>query len=209
MEPKRNYYALLAQKVIKELKSRNIQGFYFETKEEALKKALEIIPEDSLISWGGSSTLQEIGLLDSLKNGRYKILDASDTGKGAAELDRIAHQALNSDYYFMSSNAISATGELVNIDGIGNRVASLIYGPKNVIVIAGINKVEQNLDLAILRAKTKAASIVLLRYSKSDISSFEELLNKSQNIGSQLVITTMSAFKDRIKVILVGEFLGF
>jgi hypothetical protein len=209
MEPKRNYNALLAQKVIKELKSRNIQGFYLETKEEALRKALEIIPEDSLISWGGSSTLQEIGLLDSLKNGRYKILDASDTGKGAAELDRIAHQALNSDYYFMSSNAISATGELVNIDGIGNRVASLIYGPKNVIVIAGINKVEQNLDLAILRAKTKAASIVLLRYSKSDISSFEELLNKSQNIGSQLVITTMSAFKDRIKVILVGEFLGF
>ena len=209
MEPKRNYNALLAQKVIKELKSRNIQGFYLETKEEALRKALEIIPKDSLVSWGGSSTLQEIGLLDSLKNGRYKILDASDTGKGAAELDRIAHQALNSDYYFMSSNAISAMGELVNIDGIGNRVASLIYGPKNVIVIAGINKVEQNLDLAILRAKTKAASIVLLRYSKSDISSFEELLNKSQNIGSQLVITTMSAFKDRIKVILVGEFLGF
>src|SRR5664280_2309092 len=95
MEPKRNYNALLAQKVIKELKSRNIQGFYLETKEEALKKALEIIPEDSLISWGGSSTLQEIGLLDSLKNGRYKILDASDTGKGAAELDRIAHQAVS------------------------------------------------------------------------------------------------------------------
>jgi hypothetical protein len=81
-------------------------------------------------------TLQEIGLLDSLRNGRYNILDTSDTGKGAAELNRIAHQALNSDYYFMSSNAISATGELVNIDGIGNRVASLIYGPKNVIVIA-------------------------------------------------------------------------
>ena|SRR5664280_166413 len=209
MEPKRNYNALLAQKVIKELKSRNIQGFYLETKEEALRKALEIIPKDSLVSLGGSSTLQEIGLLDSLKNGGYNILDASSTGKGAAELDRIAHQALNSDYYFMSSNAISAMGELVNIDGIGNRVASLIYGPKNVIVIAGINKVEQNLDLAILRAKTKAASLVLIRNNKSDISSFEELTNKSQNIGSQLVITSMSAFKDRIKVILVGECLGF
>jgi hypothetical protein len=209
MEPERTYNALLGQKVIKELKSRNIQGFYFETKEEALKKALDIIPEDSLVSWGGSTTLQEIGLLEPLKNGRYNILDASDRGKGAAELDRIAHQALNSDYYLMSSNAISATGELVNIDGIGNRVASLIFGPKNVIVIAGINKVEQNLEMAILRAKTKAASLVLLRYSKNDISSFEELINKSQNIGSQLVITTMSTFKDRIKVILVGECLGF
>jgi hypothetical protein len=109
----------------------------------------------------------------------------------------------------MSANAISATGELVNIDGIGNRVAALIYGPKNVIIIAGINKVEQNLDLAILRAKTKAASINVLRYSKSEISSFEELLNKAQGIGSQLVITTMSTFKDRIRVILVGECLGF
>jgi hypothetical protein len=209
MTPKQTYNALLAQKVIKEFKSRNIQGFYFETKEEALKYVLEILPKNSLISWGGSVTLDEIGLLDSLKNGGYKILDASNRALGGVEMDKIAHQALNADYYFMSANAISATGELVNIDGIGNRVAALIYGPKNVIIIAGINKVEQNLDLAILRAKTKAASINVLRYSKSEISSFEELLNKAQGIGSQLVITTMSTFKDRIRVILVGECLGF
>jgi hypothetical protein len=109
----------------------------------------------------------------------------------------------------MSANAISASGELMNIDGIGNRVAALIYGPKNVIVIAGINKVEQNLDLAILRAKTKAASLIVLRFSKNEISSFEELLNKAQSACSQLVITNMSTFKDRIKVIIVGESLGF
>ncbi len=158
---------------------------------------------------GGSATLNEIGLLDLLKKGGYNILDASDTSKGTAEMDKIAHQALNSDYYFMSANAISSAGELVNIDGIGNRVASLIYGPKNVIVIAGLNKVEQNLDLAIHRAKTKAASLVVLHYSKSNIASFEELLEKAQAIGSQIVITTRSTFKDRIKVILVGESLGF
>jgi hypothetical protein len=208
MEPKRNYNALLAQKVIKELRSRNIQGFYFETKEEAKNKVLEIIPENSVVSWGGSITLNEIGLIDSLKKGAYNILDPN-AGTDGIEKNKIAHLALNSDYFLMSTNAISATGELVNIDGIGNRVAALIYGPKNVIVVAGINKVEQSLELAILRAKTKAASLVLLSYNKSDISSFEELTNKSQNIGSQLVITTMSTFKDRIKVILAGECLGF
>jgi L-lactate utilization protein LutB len=208
MTPKQSYNALLAQKVIKELKNRNIQGFYYETKEEAKNKVLEIIPENSLVSWGGSLTLNEIGLIDSLKEGAYNFLDPNDA-IGGIEKDKIAHQALNSDYFLMGANAISANGELVNIDGIGNRVAALIFGPKNVIVVAGINKVEQNLDLAILRAKTKAASLVVLRYGKSEISSFEELLNKAQDSCCQLVITTMSVFKDRIRVILVGECLGF
>jgi hypothetical protein len=208
MTPKQSYNALLAQKVIKELKNRNIQGFYYETKEEAKNKVLEIIPENSVVSWGGSLTLNEIGLIDSLKKGAYNLLDPN-AAKGGVEKDKIAHQALNSDYFLMSANAISASGELVNIDGIGNRVAALIYGPKNVIVIAGINKVEQNLDSAILRAKSKAASLIVLHYSKSEVASFEELLNKAQGIGSQLVITSMSTFKDRIRVILIGESLGF
>jgi L-lactate utilization protein LutB len=208
MTPHQLYNALLAEKVIKELKGRNIQGFYFETKEEALKKALEMIPEDSTVSWGGSVTLKEIGLLDSLKKGAYNLMDPN-APTGGIEKDKIAHQALNSDYFFTSANAISASGEIVNIDGIGNRVAALIYGPKNVIVIAGMNKVEQNLDSAILRAKTIAASLVVLSYSKSEVSSFEELLIKAHNSASQLVITSMSVFKDRIKVILVGESLGF
>jgi hypothetical protein len=208
MMPRQSYNTLLAQKVIKEFNNRNIQGFYCETKEEALKKVLEIIPKNSVVSWGGSVTLNEIGLIDSLKNGEYNVLDPN-AAIGGIEKDKIAHQALNSDYYLMSANAISATGELVNTDGIGNRVAALIYGPKNVIIIDGINKVEQNLEAAILRVKTESVPLVVLSYSKSEISSFEELLNKAQNACSQLVITTMSTFKDRIKVILVGESLGF
>jgi LUD domain len=208
MTPKQGYNALLAQKVIKELKNRNIQGFYYETKEEAKNEVLEIIPENSIVSWGGSVTLSEIGLIDSLKKGAYNLLDPN-AAIGGTEKDKITHQALNSDYFLMSTNAISTSGELVNIDGIGNRVSALIYGPKNIIVIAGINKVEQNLDLAILRAKTKAAALVVLSYSKSEISSFEELVNKALASCSQLVITTMSVSKDRIRVILVGECLGF
>ena len=208
MMPKQSYNVLLAQKVIKELKNRNIQGFFYETKEEAKNKVLEIIPENSLVSWGGSVTLNEIGLIDSLKKGSYNLLDPN-AATGGIEKDKIAHQALNSDYFLMSANAISVNGELVNIDGIGNRVSALIYGPKNVIVIAGINKVEQNLDLAIIRAKTRVASHVVLSYSKSEVSSFEELLNRAQISCSHLVVTTGSVFKDRIKVILVGEYLGF
>jgi L-lactate utilization protein LutB len=207
MTPKQSYNALLAQKVIKEFESRNIQGYYCETKEEALKTALELIPKDSLVSWGGSSTLKEIGILDSLKNGGYNILDPN-AAQGGVEKDKIAHQALNADYYLMSSNAISATGELVNIDGYGNRVASLIFGPKNVIVIAGLNKVVPNLDAAILRAKKYAAPMTMLIF-KQDYSSFDELSKVADSACSQLVITGMSMTKGRIKVILIGECLGY
>jgi len=207
MKHKEYYNALLAQKVIQELKKRNMEGFYFETKEDALKKVLEMIPKDSLVSWGGSATLHEIGLQAALKNGGYNFLDPNEPQGGKAK-DKVAHQALSADYYLMSSNAISATGELVNIDGYGNRVASLIFGPLNVIVIAGINKVEPNLDAAILRAKKYAAPITLSIF-KQDYSSFDELSKAAESACSHLVVTSMSTNKDRIKVILVGECLGF
>lgn len=208
MAPYQTYNKLIAQKVIKELQSRNIDGFYFDIREEALKKVLEIIPEGSSVSWGGSVTLNETGLIDSLKNSGYNLLDPNAVQGGQAK-DKIAHQALNADYYLMSTNAISATGELVNLDGIGNRVSALSFGPKNVIIIAGINKIEHDLDSAILRAKTKVAPLVVLSYGKGEISSYEELLKEAQAAYSQVVITTKSIFKDRIKVILIGESLGF
>lgn len=205
--PKQRYNALLAQKLIEEFSKRNMAGFYCETKEDALKKALELIPEGSVVSHGGSSTLHEIGLCSALKNGRYHFLDPL-APKSGTEKDQIAHQALNSDYYIMSSNAISATGELVNIDGYGNRVASLIFGPRNVLVIAGLNKVEPNLDAAILRVKKYAAPMIMLKF-KPDYASFDEVVKASDGGCSQLVITSLSMTKDRIKVLLVGESLGF
>lgn len=207
MRPKECYNALLAQKLIEEFKKRNIEGFYCETKEDALKKALEMIPGNSTVSCGGSETLHEIGLPLALKNGEYNFLNPHDA-QGAIEKDKVAHAALGADYYLMSSNAISATGELVNIDGYGNRVAALIFGPKNVIVIAGLNKVAPNLDAAIIRAKNYAAQNTLLLF-KQDYSSFDELSKVAENSCSQLVITSMSVTKGRIKVILVGECLGF
>jgi L-lactate utilization protein LutB len=207
MEPKQCYNALLAQKLIGEFEKRNMEGFYCETKEDALNKVLEMIPKDSIVSCGGSATLHELGLQMALKNGKYNFLDPH-VAQGAAAKDKVAHDALGADYYLMSSNAIAATGELVNIDGYGNRVASLIFGPKNVIVIAGLNKVAPTLDAAILRARTYAAPLTLTLF-KRDYTSFEELSIAAEAACSQLVITGMSMTKHRIKVILVGESLGF
>nr|WP_312984597.1 lactate utilization protein [Clostridioides sp.] len=207
MNYKKTYNALLANKVIRALENRNIEGFYFGTKEDALKKILEIIPNNSVVSCGGSRTLYEIGLHNALNNGQYNFLDPNSV-KEASEKEIIAHKALGSDYYLMSSNAISATGELVNIDGIGNRVASLMFGPKYVIVVAGINKVEQNLDAAILRAKSYATHMTLLLFNQ-DYSSYEELNDASKHVGKQFVITNGSTIKGRIKVILIDENLGF
>ncbi|WP_024621336.1 lactate utilization protein [Metaclostridioides mangenotii] len=207
MTPKQSYNSLLAKKLIEEFQKRNMEGFYCETKEDALEKAIEMIPKNSTISYGGSETLNEIGLREVLNNGDYNFLDPNSV-EGGAEKEKIAHQALASDYYFMSSNAISESGELVNVDGYGNRVASLIFGPKNVIIIAGLNKVVPNLDMAILRTKNYASQMILLKF-KQDYSTFEELSKVSEGVGSQFVITSMSSKKGRIKVILVGENLGF
>lgn len=207
MNPKECYNILLAQKLIQEFQKRKMEGFYCKTKEDALKKVLHLIPKDSIVFCGSSATLTEIGLHTSLKNGDYNFLDP-DNSQNAMEKDKIAHEALGADYYLMSANAISITGELVNIDGYGNRVAALSFGPKNVIVIAGLNKVAPDLDAAILRAKTYAAPITTLFFDE-DYSTFDELSKASERIYSQLVITSKSIIKDRIKIILVGECLGF
>jgi hypothetical protein len=207
LNPKTCYNSLLAQKVIEGLDKRNIEGVYCETREEAVKKALEMIPKDSLVSCGGSATLREIGLGTALKNEGYNFLDPAEP-EGAKAKDEAAHQALRADYFLMSSNAIAQTGELVNIDGYGNRVAALIFGPKHVIVIAGINKVEPNLDVAIFRAKNYAAAQTCLIF-KQEYASLDELAKVAEEANSHLVVTSKQAIRGRIKVILVGESLGY
>lgn len=207
IKPRECFNALLAQKLIGEFNKRNIEGFYCETKEDVLKKVLEIIPKDSLVSCGGSATLHEVGVRSALKNNGYNFLDPDDAQGGKAK-EQVARQALNADYFLMSANAISVTGEIVNIDGYGNRVAALAFGPKNVIIIAGLNKVEPDLDAAVLRAKTHAAPLTILIF-KQDYASFDELREAAEKACGQLVVTSMSTAKGRIKVILVGESLGF
>jgi L-lactate utilization protein LutB len=206
MSSKQSYNALLSKKLIDEFQKRNFEGYYCATKADALRKTLELIPLNALVSCGGSATLYEVGIIEALKTNGYDFMDPNDA-EGAAEKDKIAHQALAADYFLMSANAITEKGELVNADGYGNRVSALILGPKNVIIIAGLNKVEPNLETAILRVKKLAARLILLKFY--DYATLDEVDNAAEHAAGQLVITSMSATKGRIKIILVGESLGF
>lgn len=211
MTPVQEYNKLLAEKTIEGLKKRNMQGFYAETKEEAANIALSLIPENSLISWGGSATLSETGLIEKLKSGNYKCLDRNDVDT-REEKEEIAHKALSSDFYLMSTNAMTIDGELINIDGNGNRTAALIYGPKNVIIIAGINKICDTYDSALSRARNKASIPNVIRFNcNTPCQKTGKCMDcfSPDTVCCQFVHTRFSRIKDRIKVIIVGESLGF
>lgn len=146
MTPSETYYENLAKTTMKNLEKRHFECHYCKTAQEAVKLASELVPSDSTVSFGGSMTLAESGMADILKQrSDITLLDRSKAGS-PEEVKEIYHKSLNADYYFMSSNAITVEGELVNIDGTGNRVGALIYGPEHVIILAGMNKVSPSLE---------------------------------------------------------------
>lgn len=211
MTPVNEYNKLLAEKTIEGLEKRNMQGFYAENKEEAVKIALSLIPKGSVVSWGGSATLQETGLINTLKNNNYQCLDRNDA-ESREEKEEIAHKALNADYYLMSTNAMTIDGQLINIDGNGNRVAALIYGPKNVIIVTGINKICDTYDSALSRARNKASIPNVIRFDcNTPCKKTGKCMDclSPETVCCQFVHTRFSRIKDRIKVIIVGENLGF
>lgn len=211
MTPVQSYNKLLAEKTIEGLEKRNMQGFYAETKEEAVKLALSLIPQKSVVSWGGSATLSETGLLNELKNGDYKCLDRNDV-ETREEKEEIAHKALNADYYLMSTNSMTIDGQLINIDGNGNRAAALIYGPKNVVILAGINKICNTYEAALDRAKNKASIPNVIRFDcDTPCQKTGKCMDclSPETVCCQFVHTRFSRIKNRIKVIIIGENLGF
>lgn len=209
--PKEICYAKRGAVLVKNLKNRHFDAWYCATKEEALAKALELIPQGASIGWGGSQTCQQIGLLDAIHQGDYNLLDR-DVCKSLEERERIQREAFFADVFLCSANGLSLDGQLVNVDGTGNRVAPVIYGPKNVLIIAGMNKVEDTLEDAICRARTIAAPMNKQR--------FENLQTPCAVTGScgdckaegcicnHIVVTRHGRPAGRIKFILVGEDLG-
>lgn len=211
MSPKKQYYENLADSLIEKFNTRSIESYYCETKEEALAMAKRFLTPECSVSWGGSETLKEIGLLDALRSSDYIVYDR-DTATTPEERALLYSKTVMADYYFMSSNAITMDGELVNVDGFGNRVACLITGPKNVIVIAGMNKVVPNEESALARVRNMAAPPNALRLGlKTPCSDFSKCVNclSDECICCQVVITRKSRIPNRIKVILVGEELGY
>ena len=199
---------LLAQKVIDGLKSRNMEGFYAASKEEALKIALELIPEGSSISMGGGMSVHEIGLSDALKNGKYDFID-----RDAYEDKRQAMlMAYDADFFLASCNAMTDDGILVNIDGNSNRVSAIAQGPKQVIFVVGMNKVCSDVDAAMKRARNVAAPINAQRFGLDTPCSKKGTCfncKSPDTICCQILITRYSRHAGRIKVILVNDNLGY
>ena len=199
---------LLAQKVIKGLQSRNMSGYYAATKEDALKIALELIPEGSTATMGGGVSVQEIGLVNALKEGNYNFIDRNEMpDKQAAML-----MAFNADVYLASCNAITEDGVLVNIDGNANRVAALAFGPRKVVFIVGMNKVCDDIDGAMKRARNVAAPTNAQRFGLSTpCAKTGSCMNckSPDTICCNFLITRFSRQKDRMHVILVNDDLGF
>lgn len=199
---------LLAQKVIKGLESRNMKGYYAANKEEALKLALELIPEKSSISMGGAMSAHEIGLVDALKAGDYNFID-----RDAAEDKRAAMlAAYDADYFLTSANAITEDGVMVNIDGNSNRVSAIAQGPKHVVAIVGMNKVCPDVDTAMKRARNVAAPINAQRFGLSTPCAKTGACmdcKSPDTICCQFLITRYSRHEGRINVIMVNDNLGF
>jgi L-lactate utilization protein LutB len=203
-------FELRAQTVIKQFAKRNIEAFYCENKDDTVKLMLSFIEEGKSVSWGGSNTITELGIKDILENGNYVLVDRDKfTGE---ERNTKMREAFFSDYYLTSSNAVTQDGLLVNIDGNGNRVAAICFGPKQVIVVVGINKLVPTVEHAVERIRNNATppNAIRLDYdtpcSKSGVCS--DCLVKDCICG-QILVTRYNRNAGRIKVIIVGETLGF
>ncbi|MDE6516543.1 MAG: lactate utilization protein [Acetatifactor sp.] len=202
---------LLAATVIKGLESRNMQGYYAATREEALQKALELIPQGSSISWGGSMSIQEIGLKQAVIEGDYCVYNR-DAAQTPEEKRRIELAVYDADYFLTSSNAVTEDGILVNIDGNSNRVSAIAYGPRHVLMIVGMNKVCKDVDAAVYRARNEAATCNTQRFpikTPCKVTGSCADCKSPDTICCQFLTTRFSRHAGRIQVILVGENLGF
>ncbi len=199
---------LLAQKVIKGLESRNMKGYYADNREDALRLALELIPEKSSVTMGGAMSAHEIGLVEALKEGDYDFIDRDKAeDKRAAML-----AAYDADFFLTSANAMTEDGVMVNIDGNSNRVSAIAQGPKHVLVIVGMNKICVDVDAAMKRARNVAAPINAQRFGlNTPCAKTGSCMNckSPDTICCQFLITRYSRHEGRIHVILVNDSLGF
>lgn len=202
---------LLGKRLVAALESRNMEAYYVETKEEAVKKALELIPKGSSINMGGATSVKECGLYEALSNGEYQFYDR-DKVSTQEEKQEIALKAFTSDYFLGSVNAMSEDGVFINIDGNANRVAAYAYGPKHVLLIVGMNKIVKTEADAMSRARNEAAPINAQRFGIDTPCSKNGTCfdcKSPQCICCQILTTRFSKVKGRFQIILVDENLGF
>lgn len=208
----KKYFEKRGQVLVKNLQSHHFEAYYCSDKAEALAKALELIPEGSSVGWGGALSAQQIGLIDALNAGNYNTIDR-DKAANPAERVKLMKQCLTADVFITGANALSMDGQMVNIDGNGNRVAAIVYGPDSVVVIAGMNKAVDTIENAVQRARTVAAPMNMQRFAAlqtpCQVTGQCANCKSGDSICNQLLITRNSKPAGRIKIILVGEELGF
>lgn len=212
MTPIQIDYEHKAQTIIKQLEKRRMEGYYFAGSAEAVKFANSLVKDGASVSFGGSATLNETGMTDSLRARKTLTIYDRSAAASKEEISAVYHNALSCDTYFMSTNAITLDGQLVNVDGTGNRVAALIYGPKQVVILAGMNKVVRTTEDGISRVHNIASPPNCIRLGRNTPCATTGMCADCLGedcICSQTVITRRSGERGRIKVILIGEELGF
>ena len=208
--PKELYYEKRGQILVKNLQSRHFEAYYCADKEQALEKALELIPEGASVGWGGAMSCEQIGLMQALKAGNYRAMDRN-IAKNAEEREQMMKDMLFADVFLTGANGLSLDGQMVNIDGTGNRLAAICYGPKTILVVAGMNKVEDTLEAAITRARTVAAPMNKQRFANVTPCHVTGSCADCKSEGcicNQILVTRHCRPAGRIKFILVGEELG-
>ncbi len=204
--------------LIERLAERNIPAFYVENAKEAFEKAMSMIPKGSTVGFGDSVTLRQIGVVKALESGNYVFLNPWKPGISLEENIRLKKRALTSDVFVTGTNALTLDGKIVNVDGLGNRVAAILFGPDKVIIVVGINKIVENVEEALDRIRNVAAPLNVKRHPEfdpmppcgitdecSDCSSPWRICNKTVIIESQF---NNDRYKPVITVIIVGEELG-
>lgn len=206
------YIEKQVERTIKNLNSHNMEGYYVNNREQLFQKLKEFIVEGSIVGVGDSMTLFETNIIDFLRNGSFNFLDKYEEKLTKDEKREIYIKNFSADTFICSTNAITESGELYNIDGNGSRVAPMIYGPKQVIIITGINKIVKNLEEAEIRVRQYAAPVDAKRLNKdTPCTKLGYCIDcKSPNrICNDFVVIKGQFIKGRIKVIIVGEALGY
>lgn len=206
------YIEKQVERTIKSLNSHNMEGHYVNNREQLFEKLKEFIAEGSTVGVGDSMTLFETNIIDFLRDGNYNFLDKYDVNLTKEEKSEIYIKNFSADTFICSTNALTESGELYNIDGNGSRVAPMIYGPKQVVIVTGINKIVKNLEEAEIRVRQYAAPIDAKRLNKdTPCTKLGYCIDcKSPNrICNDFVIIKGQFVKGRIKVIIVGEALGY
>ena len=210
-EQMKTYYEKRAQVLVKNLKSRHFEAYYCPDSASALAKALELIPEGASVGWGGALSAQQIGLIDAVKSGNFAAIDR-DAATTPEERTQALKRCLTADVFLCGANALSLDGQMVNIDGTGNRVAAIAYGPDTILVIAGMNKVCDTLDDAVTRARNVSAPMNKQRFpfkTPCEVTGACADCKSEESICNQILITRNCRPAGRIKFVLVGEELGF